>query len=329
VGIGLVGAGSFGQSVLLPALQKAGDSDPVAIATVDGMTARRIGEQYGFRIATSDADEIIHNPDVNAVFVLTRHDLHASLVTRALEAGKYVFTEKPLALSAEELEQVVRARHGAPGDAMVGFNRRFAPLVEKIESHFQDRTHPLVMQYRINAGFIPSDHWVHDPVEGGGRILGEVCHFVDLLQHLAGAPPQRVFAESIAGDTRYRGDDNVVLTLHFADGSVATVVYTAMGDSRIPKEYLEVFGEGRGAILEDFRTLSLTRDGKTRKARSANQDKGFEEEMRRFLSAVRTGGPVPIPFEQSLATTRATLAALASLRSGQPQPVDPGPAGPE
>jgi polar amino acid transport system substrate-binding protein len=148
-----------------------------------------------------------------------------------------------------------------------------------------------------------------------------VCHFVDLLQHLAGAPPRRVFAESIAGDTRYRGDDNVSLTLRFADGSVASIVYTAAGDSRVPKEYLEVFGEGRVAILQDFRTLSLTRDGGTRKFRSANQDKGFEEEMRRFLAAVRSGGPPPIPFEQSLATTRATFAALASLRSGQPQPV--------
>jgi predicted dehydrogenase len=321
VGIGLLGAGSFGQSVLLPALKKAGGTDNIAIASAGGMTARRIGEQYGFRIATADADEIIRNPDVNAVFVLTRHDLHAPLVIRALEAGKYVFCEKPLALSADELEAIARAREGAAGDVMVGFNRRFAPLVAEIERHFQDRSHPLVMQYRINAGAIPPEHWIHDPVEGGGRILGEVCHFVDLLQHLAGAPPRRVFAESIAGDTRYRGDDNLSLTLRFADGSLATVVYTAAGDPRIPKEYLEVFGEGRGAILEDFRTLSLTRDGGTRKLRSANQDKGFEEEMRRFLAAVGTGGPPPIPFEQSLATTRATLAALSSLRSGQPQPV--------
>jgi predicted dehydrogenase len=321
VGIGLLGAGSFGQSVLLPALKKAGGTDNIAIASAGGMTARRIGEQYGFRVATADADEIIRNPDVNAVFVLTRHDLHAPLVIRALEAGKYVFCEKPLALSADELEAIARAREGATGDVMVGFNRRFAPLVEEIARHFQDRSHPLVMQYRINAGQVPPEHWIFDPVEGGGRILGEVCHFVDLLQHLAGAPPRRVFAESIAGDTRYRGDDNVSLTLRFADGSLASVVYTAAGDSRIPKEYLEVFGEGRAAILEDFRTLSLARDGGTRKIRSANQDKGFEQEMRRFLAAVATGGPPPIPFEQSLATTRATLAALSSLRNGQPQPV--------
>jgi predicted dehydrogenase len=321
VGIGLLGAGSFGQSVLLPALKKAGGIDNVAIASAGGMTARRIGEQYGFRMATADVDGVIRNSDVNAVFVLTRHNLHAPLVIRALEAGKYVFCEKPLALSVDELEAIARAREGAPGDVMVGFNRRFAPLVGEIERHFQDRSHPLVMQYRINAGFIPPEDWIFDPVEGGGRILGEVCHFVDLLQHLAGAPPRRVFAESIAGDTRYRGDDNVSLTLRFADGSLATVVYTAAGDSRVPKEYLEVFGEGRAAILEDFRTLSLTRDGGTRKLRSANQDKGFEEETRRFLAAVRTGSPAPIPFEQSLATTRATLAALTSLRSGQPQPV--------
>ena len=148
--------------------------------------------------------------------------------------------------------------------------------------------------------------------------MGEVCHFVDLLQHLAGAPPERIFAESIAGDPRYRSDDNVALSLRFADGSIGTIVYTAAGDSGLPKEYLEVFGEGRVAILENFRTLRLVRGGRTRRVRSANQDKGFHEEIRRYLESLRTGGPLPIPFEQSAATTRATLAALESLRSGAP-----------
>jgi len=201
---------------------------------------------------------------------------------------------------------------------MVGFNRRFAPLVREIEKHFADRTHPLVMHYRVNAGVIPGDHWIHDPHEGGGRIRGEGCHFIDLCHHLAGAPPTRVFAEGIAGDTRYRGDDNVSITMRFADGSIATVLYTALGDSRQAKEHLEVFGEGRIARLDDFRSLELHSGGKTRKERSANQDKGFEEEMRRFLAAVREGGAMPIPFEQLVGTTRATLAAVESLRTGAP-----------
>lgn len=318
LGIGVIGAGGFGQSVLLPALKAEGGFDPIAIASAGGSTARRIGEQYGFRVATSSSDEVIGHDDVDVVFVLTRHDLHAPLVVRALEAGKYVFTEKPLALSREELDAIGRARESAPGDVMVGFNRRFAPLVLKIGEHFADRRHPLLMTYRVNAGFIPPEHWVHDPAEGGGRILGEACHFIDLLQHLAGAPPQRVFAECIAGGARYRGDDNVVATLRFADGSVGTLLYTASGDDRVPKERLEVFGEGAVAILQDFRTLELSRAGRTRSERAANQDKGFGEEMRRFLAAVRAAEEMPIPFEQSLASSRATLAVVESLRSGAP-----------
>jgi predicted dehydrogenase len=318
LGIGVVGAGGFGQSVLLPALQEAGGIDPIAIASAGGTTARRIGERYGFRTATSRAEDAIAHPDVDVVFVLTRHDLHAPFVVAALDAGKHVFTEKPLALSYEQLDAVAKAREGARGDVMVGFNRRFAPLVTRLGEHFAGRAHPLVMLYRVNAGFLPREHWVHDPVQGGGRILGEACHFVDLLHHLAGAPPTRVFAECIAGGARYRGDDNVAITLRFSDGSVGTLLYTALGDDRLPKERLEVYGEGGIAILEDFRSLELARGGRVRRERSASQDKGFVEEMRRFLAAIRAGGPMPIPFEQSLASSRATLGVLDSLRTGAP-----------
>ena len=321
VGVGIVGAGSFGQSVLLPALRASGATENVAIATAGGMTARRIAEQYGFRVASADAEEILHHEDVDAVFILTRHDLHAPLAIRALERDKYVFTEKPLALSREALAAVASARERSRGDVLVGFNRRFAPLVARLREHFEGRTHPLQILYRINAGYIPADHWIHDPVEGGGRILGEACHFVDLAQHLAGAPPVRVFAEAIAGDSRYRADDNVSLTLRFRDGSVATILYCATGDSSVSKERIEVFGEGRVAILDDFRSLALTRDGRTKREKAANQDKGFEQEMKRFLDAVRTGSEPPIPFEEAAATTRATLAALESLATGKPQPI--------
>ena len=318
VRVGMIGAGSFGQSVLLPAIKSTGAADFSMIASAGGTTARRIGEQYGFRTATSSAESVIESADVDAVLVLTRHDLHARYVVQALEVGKHVFTEKPLALTLEELESVAKAHASNPGGVMVGFNRRFAPLVKEIEKHFASRSHPLVMHYRVNAGFIPPDHWVHDPKEGGGRILGEGCHFIDLCHHLAGAPPTRVFAESIAGDSRYRGDDNVSITLRFADGSIATVLYTAMGDSSQSKEYLEVFGEGRQAVLEDYRTLDLTANRRTERKKSANQDKGFEEEMRGFLAAARSGGPMPISFEGLLGTSRATLGAVESLRTGAP-----------
>jgi polar amino acid transport system substrate-binding protein len=202
---------------------------------------------------------------------------------------------------------------------MVGFNRRFAPLVAEIASHYAERSHPLLMHYRVNAGFLPPDHWQHDPLEGGGRIMGECCHFIDVLQFLAGSRPVSVHAESIPGDSRYRGDDNVSLTIRFADGSVGTLLYTSMGDARLPKEYLEVFGEGRVARLSDYRTLELIANGSGRTSKSANQDKGFAEELRQFMQAVRDGTEMPIPFEQSEATTRTTLAALESLSTGLPQ----------
>jgi predicted dehydrogenase len=318
LGIGLVGAGGFGQSVLLPALKAVGGTDAIAIASAGGATARRVGEQYGFRVATADASEVIRHADVDAVFVLTRHDLHARYVVAALEAGKHVFCEKPLALTRDEVAAIETARAASKGDVMVGFNRRFAPLVQRIGAHFAGRGAPLVMHYRVNAGFIPPEHWVHDPVEGGGRILGEGCHFVDLLHALAGARPVRVFAESIGAGSRFRGDDNVAITIRFADGSVGTVTYTAAGDSTLGKEYLEVYGEGAVAILDDFRTLLLAKNRKQEKVKAANQDKGFEEEMKRFVAAARTGGAMPIPFEELAATTRATIAAVESLQRGVP-----------
>jgi len=319
IGVGLLGAGSFGQSVLLPALRHVGGSHNVAIASAGGMTAQRIGEQYGFRLATSNAEEVIHHHDVDALFVLTRHDLHAPLIVSGLEAGKHVFTEKPLALNGSEIEAIEKARERSPGDVMVGFNRRFAPLVTQLREHFADRTHPLMMTYRVNAGVLPHDHWQHDSVEGGGRILGEACHFIDLLHYLAGSPPERVFAQGTPGDGRYRGDDNVTISISFSDGSVGTLLYTAMGDSRVPKEYVEVFGEGRVGILRDYRSLELVRDGRSHSSKVANQDKGFDSEIRLFLKSVTEHGEMPVPFEQAVASTRATIAAVESLRTGEPR----------
>jgi predicted dehydrogenase len=321
VRIGLIGAGSFGSAVILPSIRKAGLAENVGIVSASGMTARRIGDQHGFRYAAGSAEELIASAEIDAIFVLTRHQLHAPLCIASLEAGKAVFCEKPLALSRQELDHVSRAAEAAGGRVMVGFNRRFAPLVGAIGDHFRGRTEPLLMHYRVNAGYVPDDHWVHDPVEGGGRILGEACHFVDLLQHLAGAPPIRVSAEPIQGGGRYRTDDNVSITLAFGDGSVGTILYTSMGDPRLSKERLEVFGEGRVAVLDDFRSLELVAGGRSRKQRSANQDKGFDEEIRLTLEAMKAGGSMPISFEELHATTRATLAVLTALRSGQAQPV--------
>ena len=318
VGLGFVGAGGFAQSVLLPALKAEAVAVPVAISSARGTTAQRIGERYGFRRVLQTAEEVISDPEVDAVFVLTRHDLHAAMAVQALDAGKWVFTEKPLALNHDELAPLERALLASQGGLMVGFNRRFSPFAQEIRSHFEGRSSPLMLRYRINAGFIPADHWVHDPVEGGGRIIGEACHFVDLLQYLVGAVPTRVFSEAITGGSRFRTDDNMEISLRFADGSIASITYTSMGDARLSKERLEVFGEGRVAVLDDFRLLELFRDGRLQRRKSREQAKGFREELGSFLAAVRSGDPSPIDMMQLLATTRATFAALESLQSGQP-----------
>jgi polar amino acid transport system substrate-binding protein len=235
----------------------------------------------------------------------------------AMEAGKTVFVEKPLALSWEELAELWDLHERCNGRLMVGFNRRFAPLTRQLAEFFAGRSEPLTMVYRVNAGYLPKEHWYHDPLQGGGRLLGEACHFIDLLGHLAGAPAQSVFAECMDDAGRYR-HDNVLINLRFSNGSIGTVIYTANGDARLPKERLEVFGQGSTAVLDDFQRLELYRNRQRRVVTARAQDKGHAEEVRRFIDAQRQGGALPISFEACVQSTAATLAARDALRLGVP-----------
>ncbi|MCS7010180.1 MAG: Gfo/Idh/MocA family oxidoreductase, partial [Anaerolineales bacterium] len=258
----------------------------------------------------------------NTIVIATRHDSHADLVLRALRAGKHVFVEKPLAIRSEDLTAIARQLQSSSTCLLtVGFNRRFAPLTQKLARAFEGRREPLYLHYRVNAGPLPLSHWLHDPQLGGGRILGEGCHFIDFLTFLVGAPPLTVSAHALPDGGQYR-QDNVSMTFAFPDGSVGVVDYLANGDKSYPKERLEVFGGGRIAILDDFRTLTLVHQGKTRTFKQA-QDKGWQAEWRAFAQAIRAGGPPPIPYEHLFGVTAATFAALESLRSdGMPIPVD-------
>jgi polar amino acid transport system substrate-binding protein len=318
---GVIGAGQFAKGVLLPALTAQPGVRLQAVCTASGFTSRHVGTTYRAEYCTSDPDEVIVDPNVDAVIIATRHDQHARLAAAAIRAGKAVFVEKPLALDPAGLDDVLDAVRTSPNARlMVGFNRRFAPLTIRCREFFADVAEPLFVSYRVNAGALPSDSWVFDPVEGGGRILGELCHFVDLVSFLGGAPPSRVFAEEVGRDARSR--QNVTVTVRLANGGVGVINYLATGDAAVPKEYVEVFGGGRTAQLDNFRRLSMFRDNRRRRQRLFNQAKGHAEEMAAFVNAVRSGGAMPIDLPTIIAVTEATFLIPRSLEQGVPVAID-------
>lgn len=312
VTLGVLGAGLFANATLLPAIRKTVGVDLVGIASAGGMHARHAAAKFGFRYATSDDEEILNDADIAAVAILTRHDTHADLVVKALQAGKHVFVEKPLALNRDQLAAISTqlAADGCPL-MTVGFNRRFAPLAQELHASLATRHEPLYVHYRVNAGYIPLQHWIHDPGIGGGRIIGEGCHFVDFLTFLAGAAPVAVNARALPDAGRYRAD-NVSMTFAFPDGSIGVVDYLANGDRSFAKERIEVFCGGTVAVLDDFRVLELVRGGRRRVRKLTAQDKGHAAEIRAWVGAIRSGQP-PISYEQLIGVTQATFAAVESL----------------
>lgn len=323
--LGVIGAGNFATAIMLPAIRKLPDIELVGIASASGLSARHAAKQFGARYAASDEKQLLKDPDINTVAILTRHDTHARLVVAALQAGKHVFCEKPLAVNSSQLAEVREQllgsgkREAESGDKSliptspiltVGFNRRFAPLAQRLQAFFANRAEPLYAHYRVNAGYLLPTHWLHDPVQGGGRIVGEACHFVDFLAFLVGQPPAAVSAVSLPDGGRYRAD-NVQMTCTFSDGSVGTVAYLANGDKMFPKERVEVFCEGRVAVLDDFRMLELVGGGRREVSRSRlRQDKGHRGIWEAFVQAIIGGGPPPISYEHLLGVAWAVLEAV-------------------
>jgi len=317
VRLGVLGAGNFAGAVLFPALAKLPQIDKIAVASASGLHAQSAAAKFGFKRAASDESELLADPAINTIAILTRHDLHAGQVVRALHAGKHVFCEKPLALNEAQLAEIQAALAENPACLLtVGFNRRFAPLAKRLSEFLADRQEPLVVHYRVNAGFLPLTHWTQDPEQGGGRIIGEGCHFIDFLTFLVGAPPISVQAQALPDQGRYR-EDNVLLNFTFPDGSLGSLAYLANGDKAFPKERVEVFCGGRVAVLDDFRALELVRDGRRTTLRSRlRQDKGHRGEWEAFAAAILSGGPPPIPYEHLLGVTRASYAAVEAVRGG-------------
>jgi predicted dehydrogenase len=302
--------------MLLPAIKKAGDIELVGIASAGGLHAQHSGKKFGFKYATSNDDEIINDPNINTVAILTRHDSHADLVVKALKAGKHVFVEKPLAINSSQLVAISKQLKASNQSLLtVGFNRRFAPLAQQLFSSLADRHEPLYVHYRVNAGYIPLNHWTQDPAIGGGRIIGEACHFIDFITFLAGTSPVSVTARALPDGGKYR-EDNVSMTFTFPDGSIGVVDYLANGDKSFPKERVEVFCGGQVSVLDDFVSLETVRDGRKSAAKGA-QDKGHTAEWKAFARSIHEGNEPPIPYEQLIGVSKATFAALESIKTSE------------
>lgn len=319
IGVGFIGAGSFAQNFLLPHLKKTKKARLIGVCNNKGISAASVAKRFRFGFATTDRQEILSHSDIDTVFIATRHHLHAQLTVEALRQGKAVFVEKPLALSRAEVENVVNVQRETQGRVMVGFNRRFAPTVVEIKKFFEKRIQPAVITYRINAGFVPKDHWIQDSVEGGGRIIGEICHFVDLLNFLTNSLPIKIHADVISSNREdLVAKDNVGITIKYRDGSIAQILYVAVGDRSFPKERIEMYAEQSVAVIDDFRTVSFSRHGKTKTLGSRKQQKGYAECLNAFLSNLKAGKEMPIPFQESVHATLATLSILDSLQCGLP-----------
>lgn len=304
--VGLIGAGSFGQNFLLPSLK--GKAELAGVVTARPNNARNIASKYGFSWCSGDAGEIFASKDINTVFVVTRHDSHAEYVLKALNSDKNIFVEKPLCLNENELQQIKELYLKKQVRLMVGFNRRFAPLTASLQQ-FIAPGQPMAIHYRINAGAIPAGHWIHDPATGGGRVIGELCHFIDYCLYVSGSELQSLSAIALKDPDGRR--DTVSVQLEFENGSTAQLSYFSNGNKLLPKEYIEIFSQGKVAVIKDFQELELY--GKALKKISTRQDKGHAQEISSFLNAVKNGEPSPISFKDIYTVTLAGFKVLESI----------------
>ncbi|MFC2108293.1 bi-domain-containing oxidoreductase [Candidatus Bipolaricaulota bacterium] len=319
--VGVIGAGGFAKGILLPSLART-PARLAYLADIDAAAAKHGASKFGFEKAITDHTMILDDPTVNTVFVLVGHHLHAQFVVEALDAGKHVFVEKPLAMNEEELRVIEEAFAKAKGhQLMLGFNRRFSSHMVKIRQLLTGRSAPLCMSMTVNGGAIPADHWTQDPERGGGRIIGEGCHFIDLLSFVADSPVTAVSAMMMGEGVAVRSDKMAIL-LEFADGSIGTVNYFSNGSKSYPKEALEVFSDGRVLRMENFRVTRGYGFPSFKTFRTRRQDKGHNAEVAAFIDGIASGGVPPIPFSEIVNSTRATFAAVESSRTKRTVSVD-------
>jgi predicted dehydrogenase/threonine dehydrogenase-like Zn-dependent dehydrogenase len=314
INISFIGAGSYAQGNLLPNIPETDTVGRVGVLTNTGTTSKRVAEKFKFQFcATEEADVL--DDKTNTVFVATRHDSHGPYVLKSLEANKNVFVEKPLCLLETELEAIIAAQSKANKAVMVGFNRRFSPLTTKLKKAVGNN--PMTMIYRINAGAIPGDNWIQDLEIGGGRVLGEVCHFIDYLTYLNGSLPTKVSATALPDANKL--NDTLNILIQFENGSSGVVAYYANGSKSMTKEYIEVFSAGMSATLDDFKKLTIFGKGKPKKDKLFNQNKGQKEMVAAFVNGLLSDGKAPIPFEDVVAVTKASFKVLESVKRGGEQ----------
>ncbi len=323
LGVSFFGAGNYATAILLPIIKGFKNVELRGLITSSGRTAHGVGKQFGFSYCSDDFSDLIDS-DTDVVVITSRHDTHADSVVKSLNKGKHVYVEKPLAMTMEELSIVDKAYRAAGGlQLMVGFNRRFSPCTQKIIRHFGGVKSPLIVNIRVNAGYVASSHWIQNPVIGGGRMIGEGCHFVDLASAITGGNPCKVFA---VGSTKLEKsallNDNLCITLEFDNGSVANITYSADGAKAMPKEYVEVFGGGRSAQLHDFKAVVLYRgDTEVKRKKLGTQDKGQRAMLDAWVSGLRSGKPC-IDYACMMTTSMASIMAVESISTGMPMNVD-------
>lgn len=321
VGLGVIGAGNFGSSTILPTLKEMKEIDLRILCTQHGHSAAHLGRKLGFLESTCDPEMVLKNPAVDTVLIATRHNTHGPLVKAALEAGKRVFVEKPLCLNTDELDQIIKAHALSNRPVMVGFNRRFSRLIKEARTFLSGLARPRLINYRINAGPLPPGHWLKDTEVGGGRILGEVCHFIDLAVHLADSQPTQLSAQSPGGPA----SEDVSVQITFKDESLANIFYTSQGHAGFGKERLEVFASQHVLVLDDFRSLMIHGPTIKKRFKTWTPNKGYREELEAWVRSLLTGEAAPIPLCESILTTQLTFMVLESLEKGRPLPIQNHP----
>ena len=321
--VGCIGAGNFAKTTLIPCLANNRNVILRGVATSSGISAKDAVIKFGFAYAASSAKDILEDESINTIIIATRHDLHSHFVIEGLKHKKNVFVEKPLAINENQLREVINIYKKAKeqGDSpllMVGYNRRFAPVSIKLKEFFSLRNFPLLMHYRINAGLIPRMNWIQNLEEGGGRIIGEVCHFIDYMIFLTDSLPTRVFATSIKSNNKdIPSWDNISINIEFQDSSIGNIIYTAIGDNIFPKEYIEVFGESSVGVIDNFSTLKLYKNQKKR-TKMAFANKGHSNEIKKFVQHINGGQGSPIQFDELIAVSQVTFGIHKSLEEGVP-----------
>jgi predicted dehydrogenase/threonine dehydrogenase-like Zn-dependent dehydrogenase len=320
--IGFIGAGNYASLHLLPHLRKHDHAELTGLMTATGLSAKQKADKFGFQFCTTNLDELIRHETVDTIFIATRHSTHAEYAVKGLSSGKHVFVEKPVVVNVEQLEDLIEAYREAnsnkPTGLMVGLNRRFSPFVQNLKARTDDLG-PLHMMYRVNSGHIPTDAWLYAPEEGGGMLVGEMCHFVDVMQFLCGEKPKTVFARNLSIEQANISDaDNLSVTIEFDSGSIGTLLYNTIGDKSFSKERLEIFGGGAVGVIDDYKKMRFTLNGKSDKKSLWNQDKGQENQIAQTVNAFRETGQAPIPFDEIVSGMRVIFAIKDSLSSGQP-----------